>query len=449
MKKIILIAMIITLASGVLANNVVVESIGMTGQNTTDKYAMITFDVSWDNSWHTGSAPFNYDGVWVFAKWQTDGGNWSHCTLNTSSVNHIAPTGSTIEAVTDGKGIFIYRNANGSGSNNWDGVQLRWQYGSDGVADGDNVTVKIFAIEMVNIPEGPYYVGDGMTDENAYTEERITSADASIDAGSPAEASDLNASYPNGYSAFWLQKYEISEGQWVDFFNTLTTDQKADRDITGDHASYGGKNSDEVIFRNTVSWSSGDAATTAPDRACCYLAWDDARYYADWAGLRPMTELEYEKACRGDNNTENGSFAWGNTTISQVTTITDDGAANATANNGNCSYNAGDIAGPVRCGIFANGSSSREDAGAGYYGNMELTCNVWEHVINDDDTDFAGELGDGDISSLPTAWPPTTGIRGGGWKSGELSFGASSRINMVNVLWTLTRINDVGFRPCR
>ena len=30
-----------------------------------------------------------------------------------------------------------------------------------------------------------------------------------------------------------------------------------------------------------------------------YISWPDLLAYADWAALRPITELEYEKAARG------------------------------------------------------------------------------------------------------------------------------------------------------
>jgi hypothetical protein len=90
-------------------------------------------------------------------------------------------------------------------------------------------------------------------------------------------------------------KYEITEGLWIAFFNTLTGTQKSTRDIT----AASGKNSDAVTNRNTIAWSSGDATTTNEDRACSYLSWMDGAAFADWAALRPFTELEFEKIQRG------------------------------------------------------------------------------------------------------------------------------------------------------
>ena len=36
---------------------------------------------------------------------------------------------------------------------------------------------------------------------------------------------------------------------------------------------------------------------------------------------------------------------------------------------------------PVRVGIFARDATTREQAGAGYSGNMELSANLWERIV--------------------------------------------------------------------
>lgn len=50
------------------ANNITVSNTNLTGQNTTDDYGMVQFDLSWDNSWRTSSEPNNWDAARVFVK---------------------------------------------------------------------------------------------------------------------------------------------------------------------------------------------------------------------------------------------------------------------------------------------------------------------------------------------------------------------------------------------
>ena len=42
------------------------------------------------------------------------------------------------------------------------------------------------------------------------------------------------------------------------------------------------------------------------------MNWQDLTSYLDWSGLRPMTEFEYEKACRGTLNPVAYEYPWGN-----------------------------------------------------------------------------------------------------------------------------------------
>ena len=51
------------------ANNVQLTNISVSN-NITNTGKVIQFDLSWENSWRTGSTN-NYDGVWVFFKLKT------------------------------------------------------------------------------------------------------------------------------------------------------------------------------------------------------------------------------------------------------------------------------------------------------------------------------------------------------------------------------------------
>jgi len=499
----ILFVAIITIPLYLGANNMVAENISLTEQDTTDDYTNIQFDISWDNSWRTSGGPSNWDAAWVFAKWKLSNGttNWAHCTIDTTDANHTAPTGSTIDApnqgIKNGKpftpGIFIYRSSNGSGSNDYNTVKLRWNYGADDVAGDATVNVKVFAVEMVYAPEAGFYLGDGIsfacfegTDDNPVqitTEETIVrmdgtcpaAGDATLQSGVKVDGDGGicttgtgaidNADYPTGYKAFFCMKYEITQGQYAEFLNTLTPTQDANRSIQdlGSYTTYGG----------TISGSQGNRTASAPDRACNCLSWMDACAYADWAGLRPMTELEYEKACRGTNDPVAGEFSWGNTTLIcavDQTSYLGDGTETALPPDANCCmWGAVHVHHPMRSGIFATASTTRTQSGAGYYGVMEMSGNVMDRTVtlgNSTGRGFTGVLGDGVLSTNgyadATNWPGMSGgevtgsegsgKRGFGWDasaSNILTLTMSSRVMAQSPNPTTPRGFSDGFRCVR
>ena len=98
----------------------------------------------------------------------------------------------------------------------------------------------------------------------------------------------IPAAFPKGYNAFYVMKYEISQGQYTDFLNFLDPGLAPTYFMN----AYGS-------YRNTISRTGLLYTCDAPDRACDYLSWSDLAVYLKWAALRPMDELEFEKACRG------------------------------------------------------------------------------------------------------------------------------------------------------
>ena len=64
------------------ANNILINNVSLTGQNLENGFALLEFDVSWDNSWRLESGPSNYDAAWVFVKYRESGGNWQHASIN-------------------------------------------------------------------------------------------------------------------------------------------------------------------------------------------------------------------------------------------------------------------------------------------------------------------------------------------------------------------------------
>ena len=96
-----------------------------------------------------------FDGIGTGEGWW---GIWHRATLKTSG--HCAP-GGTIDAASDGTGVFLYRDSPGTGNVSYAGVALNRDYAVDGLSAVNTATVSVHAIEMVYVPEGPFEVGDG------------------------------------------------------------------------------------------------------------------------------------------------------------------------------------------------------------------------------------------------------------------------------------------------
>lgn len=482
--------LLITLAGRAFANNLTVKHVALRDE-VAGSHVAVQLDIRWENSWRNDlTAPFNHDAAWLFVKFSTDGGNtWQHATLSSSSAAHTIGNDNgvpaALEVAADGKGVFIFRAQNGAGTNVWSNVRLRWNYNADGLSSSANVIVNVLALEMVYIPAGNFFVGDlspsplnGQFEKGTSgapfeitNEEALTLGGGSANslgnnnAQGMAHLDDFNdtvskalpATFPKGHAAFYTMKYEITQGQYADFLNLLTPAQANRRNIAG-VATY-------QNFRGTIGGAHPLFAAAANDRACNFLSWLDGAAYADWAGLRPMTELEYEKAARGKDAVVSNEYAWGNATITQQTSHTGiDGSGNETAApvGANANFDSG-INGPVRPGIYAaTANANRAQAGASYFGVMELSGNVWERVVtlaNSVGRNFTGTHGDGELSknagtegnANATSWPGTnavgSGLRGGAWKDEAKLLRTADRACAATP--DAQRVNHYGFRCVR
>jgi hypothetical protein len=115
-------------------------------------------------------------------------------------------------------------------------LQLRWNYGADGLSSVSGLEVRVFAIEMVYSPQGDYSMTAGAAapgNKIPVINSRLSpvlsaDGDASVrikgDAGLDLDANGTveNTIYPTGYYPFYIVKYEMSEQQYADFLNCLT-----------------------------------------------------------------------------------------------------------------------------------------------------------------------------------------------------------------------------------
>ncbi|MBM4033945.1 MAG: hypothetical protein FJ291_19505, partial [Planctomycetes bacterium] len=372
----------------------------------------VTCDIAWDHSWraaweepeerHGGKGALkleSWDAAWVFAKFREPGADkWSHAMLSPNKADHRVPAGAALDvSLSDdakrGVGAFVYRAAAGHGPNGFKGVVLRWLHGAVGPAA---VELKVFALQMVYVPQCAFWAGDGATDQVAgqfsagygvhpfrvQSERTLTLGGEAAEtlnnrdtAGmDPSRTDDFNcdlprtlpAAFPKGYQAFYCMRHEIGQQQYVDFLNTLSyagqcqrTERqgKDKKDLKGPEAPAGtfvmnptdsgghqsGGNyrngikiavsgvadvTEAVVIRRGSFVASGNVVkpgkpavyeTDAPHVACNFLRHDDDVAFAAWAGLRPMTELEFEKACRGPLRPVPNEYAWGTDRIIGMT----------------------------------------------------------------------------------------------------------------------------------
>jgi len=313
----------------------------------------------------------------------------------------------------------------------------------------------------------------------------------------PANLQPIAPGFPKGFQAFYVMKHEVTQAAWVDFLNCLTWDQQhriasnpgaapnaALNNITpfsvvgtnllqpwyGANTTNGGagalhrmnirirergmdgpavfgvgqwvttsvEQEDEEGNMVMVPWSGWhwDHEIHGGNIPMFNLAWTDITAYLDWAGLRPMTELEYEKAARGNQPRVREEYAWGQPFLpSRAASVTDRNlpteaplplVANYAHVDPAAAAHTAAIAAywPVRAGSFARETTTRAEAGASFWGILNLSDNVPERVITVSTAQgraFTGEHGDGEITAMGFSNVPN-------WPSQDVAIGSNNRL---------------------
>jgi len=421
MKRIlILLAIVAIIRVEVAANNLEITDLTQSG-NT------VTFELSWDNSWR--STVDYHDAAWIFVKQAPNGGSsWQHANIASAMVDQ------GFQAfVEDNVGVMIRRTADGSGSVSLQ-VQLTLQNPLGAYRD-----IKVFGMEMVFVPEDSFYLGDGYAsnrfsqgddDSQSY---HVTSGgvmshgSTANDIAGPGIVGDVPAAFPNGYSAFYCMKYPVTAGQYVDFLNCqdrASQDSLVQTDLSGTTIS-----ERYVLTETATPWYSnpvatdldigngqitfycdynnngvGDESDDGQWKGLPYLRVEYTMAYLDWAGLAPLTNMEYEKACRGPLPAVAGEYAWGSNTVSSAGGTIDAGTSSEVYSNSGILpgiahfYDGATFVRSARVGISAVASGgTRETSGGSYYGIMEMS--YYCHPTVRSYYSYTGQHGDGSISN--------------------------------------------------
>ena len=406
--KLFLFFLLLVAATQLKANNMLVKNVTTTGDNTANKTIQVQFDMSWDNSWRDA---INWDAAWVFMKYKDANGLWQHVMLNTTGFANGTGTANTIQVGSDKVGAFVYRSAPGTGTFGSTTMQLQWNYGLSGLTNVTGLELRVFAVEMVYVPQGDFNIAKGfcvigqnyssqfngsfnapagnfpvintkLTPTLSYaTNQYNTYRSASKTAAMPpsgyydtTESANLrikgdagidtnndgivdNTTYPTGYKAFYSYKYEMTEQQYADFLNTLTAAQINTLGVAG----------------SSITLTNGQYFSSTPNTACGNGNADRLFAYADWSGLRPMTILELNKASYGPFKPRLEYWDYGN----GITYPRPDGRY-----------------------LTNYATPTLQAAGTSYYGIMDLTgVNTSEPVIKLNYFNYTNQNGNGVLGS--------------------------------------------------
>ena len=440
-NRLLLIGFFIFVNSSSFANNLIIGTPTISGST-------ISFTIKWDNSWYVTTGPSNWDAVWIFVKRQTcDQANqnpWLHETL-ASSGHSVTGTQLQVDLPTDRRGVFIRRSAAGMGNITQVTVTLTLST----AINSDNIG--LYGMEMVNVPQESFYIGDGRPDLNGFTDGnsnnplQITASHQSNGLGASTvyqkngygSTGSLPSTFPIGYNQFYCMKYEVTVAQYVAFLNTLTYNQQLklqeDENSTTPASLTGTVMNVRAGYRIEVK-TPGVSTTSLTPAVYANDATDDNNFdqnddglnlpvsvrvkdylaFLDWSALRPMTEFEYEKACRGPLTPVLNEYAWGTAQETEINwywhrdnKLTPNEVLNYFP------FGPRNCCGMVwRVGIAATATSDRVHAGATYYGILDMTGNVFERAVggyNYDYSAFTTTNGDGNIDSDAfanvTGWP--------------------------------------------
>ena len=429
-----LVTLIVPASAG--ANGLSIKGVQVT-RSPAAPAAQVRATVAWRNAWRT---PRNHDAAWLFVKVRAANGPWRHALVTAAAVD---PDRASVASAArrpepafsipgDRVGVFCAPAQPHRGDVEWPVALTVDLSGGAPLPPDTALEARVYGVEMVYIPEGPFTLGDpdpAAVDFAAFYRSDASGQPAGLfevrsEAAFPVGASTgalyykvrepqyqgdrqgpVPAPFPKGFRAFYMMKYELLQGQYADFLNTLSGQ------ATYVRAIHGGR--DYYDARGTIRLVDGQYVAASPGRPANHVTWEDSLAFADWAGLRPMTELEFTKAARGPSPPIAHEYPWGTATKDLLTRVmqpNDDLAAAGDADESRLS------------------DDTRPVLGASYYWVMDLAGSVWERAVTIGHAlgrSFRGSHGDGRLNVYGSAtnadWPRGDedtggyGYRGGGF----------------------------------
>ena len=362
----------------------------------------VRVSLAWKNAWRTER---NHDAAWVFLRLARP--SWSQpLRIDPGRLGTLAG-GARLEASRDGMGVFVSCAEPCRGE-----VAFELELPVDDTSVPERpggYRLDAHAIEMVWIPEGAFEVGEPDPESELVREAcalyrsgpdgahagtyRIES-EATIDVSAREGAlwyqtsgnepqyngdqqGPIPAAFPKGFAGFYCMKYELSQGEYAQFLNGLWSQAAGMRAIGGSPEYHRDRGSLTLGPRGYIAAS--------PRRPANFVSWEDGLAFCDWAGLRPLTELEYTKAVRGPRTPVSGEHAWGSPDTSAFLRIV--GANGDLVTDGDADE-----------ALLDDASAPR--LGASYFWVMDLSGSAWERVVSlghPAGRAFAGSHGDGII----------------------------------------------------
>ncbi|MDR2908037.1 MAG: formylglycine-generating enzyme family protein, partial [Bacteroidales bacterium] len=398
LKHIIITAFLLLCSVSLWATNVqITKGPEIVSRDIAHDTITVRFSLSWDNSWNLASPP-NHDAVWVFMKYRALGHHgFKHSNLHQVD-DVVKGAGSTPYKQQYGEsqvpnshdvttGLFLYRSNRSVGTTTFNDVELKWNIAETGIDVSTILSVRVYAIEMVYVPVGSFATPNTVVFNAA------------------------PVTFPNGTAPFYMMKHEVTQAAWVDFINSLDYQQQLRispvAPSSGVNTAYRTETSrlnikiktpavgnTPAVYGVSVNGTNWDHETNGGNIPMFGLAWTDITAYLDWACLRPLTELEYEKAARGELPVVANEFVWGDASVGTVlVSFNDANLPNEVAGDPAARISIPSTAAitahtaasrqqwPVRVGAFARENTTRLQAGASYWGILNMTDNVAERYV--------------------------------------------------------------------